>query len=188
MNINDSIDLALLNISKRNYSEALKELMSLNIEGNLISNLYIGIIYERGLGVAIDMDKAVQFYSAAAKLGNLTAQRHLAGLLRKMGRNSEAFNWYEVAAEAGSASACYWLYVMYRDGRGVPANQMKSREFLERSSSFGHLYAKRDLAKSDIRGERGFIGIFKGLWSYIHTPFVLFAALRNDSQSDDIHS
>ena len=111
----------------------------------------------------------------------------MADLLRKMGRNSEAIRCYEVAARRGSASACNWLHVMYRNGLGAPSDLIKSRAFLEKSSSLGHLYANRDIAKSGIRGERGFFGCLNGPWVLFFGAFSLFTALRNETQDDDIY-
>src|SRR5437016_5441815 len=77
----------------------------------------LAYIYERGLGVSIDLSEAARWYRFAAEQGESNAQFQL-GFLYANGRgvtrdDSEAAQWCRQAAERGHARAQYTLGTLY---------------------------------------------------------------------------
>jgi len=66
-------------------------------------------MYEKGLGVPQDYRKALEWYTKAAKQGNMNGQMNL-GLMYEHGRAvkqdyAAAYDWYQKAAQQGNADA-----------------------------------------------------------------------------------
>lgn len=61
----------------------------------------LGVMFEKGLGVAVDLDRAVELYRIAAERGDPQAQCALASVLSQ-DHQFEALQWAESAAQAGS--------------------------------------------------------------------------------------
>jgi TPR repeat protein len=51
------------------------------------------------------------------------------------------------AADRGSAQACFNLSVFYFQGKGVPIDESKSREYLAKAARLGHDEAQVRLAE-----------------------------------------
>jgi len=80
-------------------------------------------MYENGMGVPKDMNKAVNLYQAAAEKGDIRANVNL-GLCCKKGNGvardfKKAAKFYTVAANTGDPEANYNLGVVYINGNGV---------------------------------------------------------------------
>jgi hypothetical protein len=72
---------------------------------NSIGQNNLGLCYEHGKGVDIDLDKAFYWYEKSAEGGDLTGQNNL-GVCYENGRGvdidlQKAFHWYQKSAEAG---------------------------------------------------------------------------------------
>ena len=173
--------------SGRNY-DAIVSFQALENRGVVEAKRYIGFMYERGLGVPADFATAERYYRQAAEQNDILSQRYLARLLKDAGRNEEALEWYSRAAEGGSASAEYWLYVMYRRGIGALPSTNKAMQHLEKSALMGHIFARRDLALAYLRGSFGASGRLKGLSMLLMTIVRFPSALRDSAYSDDLRS
>ena len=75
-------------------------------QGFIAATLALAEMYLRGDGVARDMDKAAHYFQQAAGWGHRDAQFAL-GQLYETGKkdHAQAFMWYTLAAERGSAAA-----------------------------------------------------------------------------------
>jgi TPR repeat protein len=110
---------------RQDYATALREWRSLARQGDAEAQYNLGVMYERGEGVAKDEAEAVRWYTQAAAQGNADAQYNL-GVMYGQGRGvakdeAEAVRWYRKAAAQGDAGAQNLLEVMYGQGRGVAA-------------------------------------------------------------------
>jgi hypothetical protein len=89
-----------------------------------VAQMYnLGVIYDKGQGVAQDYGKAREWYQKAADAGNTNAMVNL-GWLYENGKGGaqdygKALEWYQKAAVAGDANAMKNLGVLYYNRRGV---------------------------------------------------------------------
>lgn len=87
---------------RANYSSALKVWLPKAQEGDATAQLYVGQIYEKGLGQEPDYRKAAEWYRKAAEKGNAQAQINLGHLYEKgLGvskDSSAASRWYQKAS------------------------------------------------------------------------------------------
>jgi hypothetical protein len=87
---------------RANYASALKVWLPKAQEGDAAAQVYVGEIFEKGLGQAIDYQAAQQWYQKAAKQGNSQAQLNLGHLYEKglgVAQDAQqAMSWYRKAA------------------------------------------------------------------------------------------
>ncbi len=87
---------------RANYETALKTWMPKASEGDAEAQVYVGEIYEKGMGIAPDFSMAAMWYRKAADQGNSTAQTNLGYLYEKgLGVDQDmvsALNWYRKAS------------------------------------------------------------------------------------------
>ncbi|AEG01815.1 caspase family protein [Methylomonas methanica] len=93
---------------RANYASALNIWLPKAKEGDAAAQLYVGEIFEKGLGEKADYQAAAQWYEKAANQGNFQAQLNLGHLYEKglgVPQNKEtAMRWYRKSAgldEAG---------------------------------------------------------------------------------------
>ena len=93
---------------RANYASALKIWLPKAQEGDAAAQLYVGEIFEKGLGAQTDFAAAAQWYEKSASQGNFQAQLNLGHLYEKglgVTQNQEtALRWYRKSAgldEAG---------------------------------------------------------------------------------------
>ena len=117
--------------------------------GHAPSMRNLGLLYERGQGVAQDYAKAREWSEKAADKGNAIAISNL-GLLYESGQGvaqdyAKAREWYEKAAAKGDAIAMSNLGGLYADGRGVAQDYAKAREWYEKAAANGNARAMNNL-------------------------------------------
>ena len=126
----------------------------------------LGIIYDRGLGVPVDLGRALFWFGKSAQAGNPQGMSNY-GWMLDQGRGiapnpQEAARWYDKSARMGQAEAQYNIGLMYERGRGVPKDlasaaawysQAASQQQTEALARLGHLYLEglgvpKDAAKA----------------------------------------
>lgn len=94
---------------RSDYVTAMTIFKQLAIDGDALSQLYVGSMYERGEGVAKDEARAVRWYLKSAEQGNVDAQMNLAEMYSHgagIDRDDvQAYVWCSLAAEQGEPSA-----------------------------------------------------------------------------------
>lgn len=92
---------------QNDFQTALREFKALEEDAKAL--YMIGVIYEKGQGVAIDNAEAAQWYRKAADKGNPAAQYRLGRLYeRGLGveqNREEAIKWYKKSAKQGYVDA-----------------------------------------------------------------------------------
>ncbi|WP_347987893.1 caspase family protein [Methylomonas sp. AM2-LC] len=87
---------------RANYASALKIWLPKAQEGDAAAQLYVGEIFEKGLGAQADYQAAAQWYEKSANQGNFQAQLNLGHLYEKglgVPQNQEtALRWYRKSA------------------------------------------------------------------------------------------
>lgn len=100
----------------------------------------VGSAYETGRGRPLDRARAIELYRRCG-FGNLFASKGLARIA--LSPNSPPCDLKDAAlvlgqaCEAGDAESCWYLAYMHHRGTGVPRDERKSRELLERACSLG---------------------------------------------------
>jgi localization factor PodJL len=100
-------------------------------QGLIPAQFRLGGLYEKGLGVKRDLDKARRLYVAAAEAGNAKAMHNLAvlhaeGALEGKPDFPTAAKWFRKAAEHGITDSQYNLGILYARGIGIETNLLES--------------------------------------------------------------
>lgn len=130
--------------------------------------LQLGWLYEQGLGVTADTDRSIGLYRTAYEYDRQQGAYYLGSLLMRLGRSEEARNFMEEASNLSHPSAAYWAYVLNVD-RGTPEGIERAKKFLIRAADLGHEYAKRDLARLEMKESKSMRQWLVAFWKYLHT-------------------
>ncbi len=108
-------------------------------EGDSTAQTALGLLYERGIGVARDPALALEWYRRAAAQGDALAEFHIGSLYERgegIARDyAEAAKWYQRASEKGNESAQAALAYLYDRGLGV------EQDFAEAEALYGQASA-----------------------------------------------
>ena len=127
--------------------------------GHAESQYQVGFRYRRGLGVAADPARAMDWFKRAAAAGNGYAKEDL-GELYETGEFGPpdaalAFQYTLEAAQSGQVVfAHYRLARMYEDGRGTPADPVQALRWMKEAARFGNADAIRRAAALEARLKR----------------------------------
>jgi FOG: TPR repeat, SEL1 subfamily len=137
-------------LAKRLFERAYKM-------GSKVGAYQLGVVYEQGLGVPIDNQRAFNFYQEAAIGGINQAMNNLASM---NARGAIKAKWspvemYKKAAEAGSSTAEYNLGMLYLEGDQVQKNEKLAVEWLRKASQHGHMQAQNNLGVVLVTGGDG---------------------------------
>ncbi len=111
----------------------------------------LGDYYLQGLYVPQDREKALEIYKAAAPRGGEVVQRKLIKLLRQISAESCADSYAENCVQ-NRAEAQYQLAMLYRTGRYLEKDAVKSKQLMQQAASKGNSGALIKSA-SDLIGE-----------------------------------
>lgn len=124
--------LAQINLTKSNYSDALRYAFLGAKNGDIYSLVILGVMYSEGRGIDIDIDKAKKLYMSAALYGNHHALCNL-GLLLIHSHDSDielAQKLFERAALQGNIFAAHNLGTSLLES-GNPKNIEKGLAWLK---------------------------------------------------------
>jgi hypothetical protein len=107
----------------------------------------LGLVYERGKGVARDPAEAARWYRFAAQAGDAEAMFRL-GALHDSGEGARldpirAAELYRQSAEAGFAPAMVSLAAMYETGQGVEQDRLAALGWYEKAAASDRFAARR---------------------------------------------
>jgi TPR repeat protein/serine/threonine protein kinase len=113
---------------------------------NLVAMINIALLCEAGAGGSKDFDLADTWYQKAVETGNGITVAKLGLLYDDSGVLLEdtggADDWFGMATDARDMINVAWLY---EQGKGVPKDSGKAREWFERAAHFGNAVAMREL-------------------------------------------
>ncbi|MBO4369494.1 MAG: sel1 repeat family protein [Desulfovibrio sp.] len=123
------------------------------VAGDAFAMNNLGILYDRGQGVSVDLGRALHWFALSAKAGNPQGMSNY-GWMLDQGRGidanpEEAARWYDKSARAGQKEAQYNLGLMYERGRGVPKDLASAAAWYSRAAQqqqtealarLGHFY------------------------------------------------
>jgi uncharacterized protein len=126
----------------------VSRLVSKAKDGHTESQLRLGMAYEYGLGVNVDLQTAEYWLKTAAGFGDAEAQTQL-GLLYLQPQftqsRAQALRWFQLASANGSGRAEHNLGLMYTLGIGVAVNRDEAIRWFRRASSHGLGASKANL-------------------------------------------
>ena len=106
-------------------------------DGQAMNNL--GVLYDLGQGVEMDVGRALHWFAESAKTGNTSGMSNYGRMLeqgRGMDANpEEAARWFDLAARQGQAEAQYNLGMLYELGRGVPKDLRAAAAWYSRAAA-----------------------------------------------------
>jgi len=125
--------------------EELPALQQKASDGDLQSQLVLGMLYQLGCGVVKeDVLTELSWYHKAADQGSLIAETQI-GVYYDLGKGhnqAEALKWYRKAADHGDAVAQNNVAIMYASGFGVKADMAEAVSWFRKAIENG---ANRDL-------------------------------------------
>lgn len=152
--IKAQIELAIKYENDKKYDEMLYWVNKAYESGSLKGVNYLGCIYAEGLGVEVNLDKAIELFLQAAQQGEPLAQRNLGALYMGMyvpfrKHYKKAEYWLQKAAIQGDDWAQYYLGYLYQlkdDNKSEKVNKDLTLYWYKKASEKGNEYAQYYLA------------------------------------------
>ena len=124
---------AMSAFESKHFSTAVQLLSPFAEKGNADAQHRCAIMFQNGLGVAVNEAKAVEYMTAAAEQGHGVAQHGL-GFMYMEGecveKNAEeAMKWFLKAADQGLVGSMTTIAMMYEEGKGVEKNPELAKEW-----------------------------------------------------------
>lgn len=116
-------------------------------QGLLSAQILLCEAYDSGKNVPKDQIKASKYCKLAADQGNVESQLYLGSMNELIQNFEESAKWYRKAAEGGNAEAQYRLGMLFREGKGVPKDDLKKLDWWLKSAAQGNVNAKKWLKK-----------------------------------------
>jgi len=137
----DSLATGLAAFRQGRFAEAYQQFHTAADAGDARGALYLGVLYDAGLGVPQDSVKAMEFYQRAAVAGS-AAGAFNAAVLYDAGigvpRNeAEAAHWYALSAARGFGRAAYNLGLLYEAGAGVDRDRTRAVALFRQAATRG---------------------------------------------------
>ena len=143
-------DAGLADFRQGRFAEALHDWTQEAAGGDARAALYVGVLYDSGLGVPQDSAQALDWYRRAAEAGSAAGAFNV-GVLYDSGqgvpRDSRlAALWYGRASARGFARAQYNLALMYETGSGVKRDRQRAVALYTSAARQGITAARAHLA------------------------------------------
>jgi TPR repeat protein len=130
----------------QDYERALRSLKPLAEAGDGRAQAALGLMYERGLGLAANSDQAMQWYEKAANQGLIPVAMDLGGrYFRGSGVKRDparAVQLWQKAADAGVREAQFNLGLAYVRGLGTKKDDAVAAKWFERAAQAGYVPAE----------------------------------------------
>ena len=115
-------------------------------QGHMLAQNSLGMAYEWGQGVKVNLQQALNWYQKAARQGYAQAQNNL-GTMYDIGRavdedQQQALHWFRKAAQQGDATAQRNLGIMYSRGDGVKQSDKLAFEWYLKAANQNHASAQ----------------------------------------------
>jgi TPR repeat protein len=108
-------------------------------------------MFERGLGIALDLVSAQHWLEQAARQGHIKSQWRLYRWLKRAGHGAAALRWLEAAAEGGDPHAQYKL-ARHHLKLGAETSKLRAFVLFGRAAKGGHARAAYCLGVCHYRG------------------------------------
>ena len=151
-NHEDSYTQACRSIKGKDFKGAHRRLKEAADKGHAKAQTLLGMLYENGVGVEKDTEKAISYYRKAANSGLPEAESRLGHLLLNTEKESEVVSletatWLKKAARDGQIEAQVTLGKLALDVKNSPINQNEAVWYLKDAAKKGNDQAKSMLGK-----------------------------------------
>lgn len=133
---------------QRDYATALKELKPLAEQGNAEAQALLGLMYNLGRGVPLDIGQAMKWFKAAAQRGNAAGQCHLGSIYLKTD-TVRGLRLLKLSAEQGFADAYLMLGLAYMNIRDAPRDLVQADMWLQLAAAAGDPLAAHQRARAE---------------------------------------
>jgi TPR repeat protein len=104
-------------------------------KGSVMGEFNVGVMFHKGIGTKVDLEKAIDYYTRAAKKQDKDAIKELGHLYRKLKDYTKALEYFQQGVDL-KISDCYIdLSGMYYNGLGVEADSQKGFEIVRKIPS-----------------------------------------------------
>lgn len=148
------LDAGIQAYQQGDYTQALSLFRQAAARGHGKAPRYIGLCYEKGLGVAQDLQEAVEWYRKAAAKGDITGAYLLARCYEKGNGVPQdlalAHKYYQQSAQRGdiiAAPAMTALGRLAEQGVGEPKDPAKAKTWYAKADAAGYAPAHEALTK-----------------------------------------
>ena len=138
--VNADYDDAYRYLKQREYIKALNEFKPLAEQGHVPSQMNLGWMHHKGLGVEQNYKTAIKWYEMAANQDNEDAQHTLGNLYRNgEGKKDvvidigKAMRYYKKASDNGFPYSMFTIGVMYEKGEGVDKSIKNSTKWFKKT-------------------------------------------------------
>jgi len=170
--------------SNENLKQKFKETMQKAEQGDTEAQWELGLMYDKGLGVKKDYEKAFKLYNKALKRykksidsGSLIAEfeflekQNFLGIMYYDGKEvtqdfDKAFYWFKQVAEQKYAESQFYLGLMYKKGQGVTQDYKKAYEWFQKAAEQGNISAQYHLKLNYSRDEYNYSTLENTIKSY----------------------
>lgn len=143
------------------YSKSVKEgnkalfLQNAKLADNkdIFASVFMGYCYQKGIGTQKDAGKALAYYTQAAKLNSVDAQRELALCYLNGKKPAEAAPWFKCAAENGDLSSTFYYGKLLYEGKGIATDKQQGVIYLLKAAEANFPQAQYEVAKCYASGE-----------------------------------
>jgi TPR repeat protein len=140
----------LADFQQGRFAEAFRDWWIANAQGDPRGALYLGVLYDTGLGVRQNYQLAMAWYRHAAEEGSAAGAFNVA-VLYDAGYGvakdpAAAADWYARAAAQGFGRAEYNLAMLYESGEGVSSDRKHAVDLYRRAAQHGIAEARVHLA------------------------------------------
>lgn len=110
--------------------------------GHVFAMVELAALFERGEGIARNLERARALYESAAARGDLLARLKLGLLHERSGARSEALTWYRAAAAMEHPGACYRLAQLLSAESAEPGDIAEAAGWYRSAALRGHAQAQ----------------------------------------------
>ena len=137
------------------FAEAFQQWTEAAAAGDPRGALFVGVLFDTGLGVGQSYPQALDWYRRAAEAGDATGMFNV-GVMYDAGRGvppnpAQAASWYERAAAKGFGRAEYNLALLYQTGTGVRASRTRAIQLFKRAADHGITAAQAHLQQLGVQ-------------------------------------
>ena len=148
-------DAALADFRRARFAEALHLWQQAADGGDSRAALYIGVLYDSGLGVPHDEGRALSWYRRAAAAGSAAGAFNV-GVMYDSGQGVKrdshaAASWYARSAAQGFARAQYNLGLLYEAGIGVDRDRRRAAALFTDAARHGITAARSHLVALGVK-------------------------------------
>ena len=148
--INADFDDAYGYLKQKEYIKALKEFKPLAEQGHVPSQMNLGWMHHKGLGVEQNYKTAIKWYEMAANQDNEDAQHTLGNLYRNgEGKKdavtkdlNKAMYYYKKASDNGFPYSTFTIGLMYEKGEGVDKSVKNAAMWFKKTYEHGSVKKK----------------------------------------------